>query len=217
MSDTDAGLRMQRVSSLPKGFVYLESVAPGVVLEMRYCSKNNFIGDVVDGYEAPRCIMTREAAEAIRNVQEELNRFSMSLKIFDAYRPQGAVDHFVRWSKDLSDVRMKNAYYPGVAKENIFKEGYIWTKSGHSRGSTVDLTIVVLPEGKELDMGSGFDFFGEASYTRRRNITPEQKVRRLLLKSIMEKYGFVNYDREWWHYTLRNEPFPDTYFNFPVK
>ena len=217
MSGGETGFQAQSATALPQGFVYLNTVTPGIVLEMRYCSRNNFIGDVIDGYEAPKCIITRQAAEALRNVQEELNRFSMSLKIYDAYRPQRAVDHFVRWSKDLSDVRMKNIYYPGVGKENIFKEGYIWTKSGHSRGSTVDLTIVVLPEGKELDMGSGFDFFGDVSHTKRRNITPEQKVHRLLLKSIMEKYGFVNYDREWWHYTLKDEPFPDTYFDFPVK
>lgn len=217
ISGSGAGQQVQRWSSLQDGFVYLDTVAPGVALDMRYCSKNNFMGLVVDGYEAPKCIMTRETAEAVRNVQDELNRFSMSLKIFDAYRPQRSVDHFVRWSKDLPDARMKNAYYPDVAKENLFKEGYIWTKSGHSRGSTVDLTIVVLPEGKELDMGSGFDFFGDISHTKYRKITLQQKANRLLLKSIMEKYGFVNYDREWWHYTLKNEPFPDTYFNFPVK
>lgn len=204
-------------SNLRSGFVYVDQVVPGVVLDLRYASKNNFIGDVIDGYEAPKCILTRESAEALGKVQEELNVHSMSLKIYDAYRPQRAVDHFVRWSMDLSDQRMKKEYYPNVDKDIIFRSGYIWSKSNHSKGSTVDLTIVFLPEKRELDMGSNFDFFGVKSSTAFDNIKPEQRANRLLLKSIMEKHGFVNYEREWWHYTLKNEPFPHTYFNFPVK
>ncbi len=204
-------------TGLPKGFVYADTVVPGIILDMRYATKENFIGDPIDGYEAPKCIMTQQAAEALRNVQEELNKFSMSVKIFDAYRPQRAVDHFVRWSQDLSDDRKKNEYYPDISKELVFKGGFVWSKSNHSKGSTVDLTIVLLPSRTELDMGSHFDYFGAESWTENPTLNPVQKVNRLLLKSIMEKYGFVNYEKEWWHYTLRNEPFPDTYFNFPVR
>lgn len=186
-------------------------------MEMRYASKNNFTGRVVDGYESPKCILTRQAAEALKSVQEELNRYSMSLKIYDAYRPQGAVDDFVRWWKDSSDTGMKNEYYPDVPKEQLFREGYISLKSAHSRGSTVDITIVMLPQKQELSMGGNFDLFGKISNTEFKNIKPFQKVNRLLLKSLMEKHGFVNYPMEWWHYTLKNEPFPDTYFIFPVR
>ena len=204
-------------ADLPQGFVYLDKVVPNIVLDMRYASKNNFTGRVIDGYAAPKCILTRQAAEALKNVQEELNRYSMSLKIYDAYRPQRSVDDFVRWWKDAGDIKMKNEYYPDESKDQLFKKGYISLKSTHTRGSTVDLTIVTLPQKQELSMGSNFDLFGELSNTEHKNITHFHKVNRLLLKLIMEKHGFVNYDLEWWHYTLKNEPFPDTYFNFPVK
>jgi D-alanyl-D-alanine dipeptidase len=204
-------------STVPEGFVYVDKVIPDIIVEMRYASQNNFTGRVVDGYEAPKCILTKQAADALKNVQEELTRYSMSLKIYDAYRPQRAVDDFVKWWKDASDIRTKNEYYPDIPRELLFKEGYISIKSTHTRGSTVDLTIVMLPQKQELSMGSNFDLFGEQSNTEFKNIKPFQKVNRLLLKSIMEKHGFVNYKLEWWHYTLKNEPFPDTYFNFPVR
>ena len=204
-------------ANLPEGFVYLDKIIPDIVLEMRYASKNNFTGRVIAGYEAPKCILTRRAAEALKSVQEELNRYSMSLKIFDAYRPQRSVDDFVKWWKDSSDIRMKSEYYPDVPKEQLFKEGYISLKSPHTRGSTVDLTVVTLPEKQELSMGGNFDLFGKISNAEFKDIKPLQKANRLLLKLIMEKHGFVNYDLEWWHYTLKNEPFPATYFNFPVK
>lgn len=203
--------------NLPQGFVYLDKVVPNIVLEMRYASKNNFTGRVVDGYAAPKCILTSQAAAALKNVQDELNRYSMSLKIYDAYRPQRAVDDFVKWWKDPADIRMKNEYYPDIPREMLFKEGYISLKSTHTRGSTVDLTIVTVPDKQELDMGGRFDLFSKNSNTEFKNIKPFQKANRLLLKTIMEKHGFVNYDLEWWHYTLKNEPFPDTYFNFPVR
>ncbi|MFA6567387.1 MAG: M15 family metallopeptidase [Victivallales bacterium] len=214
---SDRGSVSGYVKEAPDGFVYLDKVIPGIVLEMRYASGNNFTGRAVDGYEAPKCILTKQAAEALKNVQEELNRYSMSLKIFDAYRPQRAVDDFVRWFKDLSDIRMKSKYYPDIPKEQLFRMGYISLKSAHSRGSTVDLTVVMLPQKQELSMGGGFDLFGELSNTECKNIKPFQKVNRLLLKSVMEKHGFVNYKMEWWHYTFKGEPFPDTYFNFPVR
>ncbi len=204
-------------ADLPQGFVYLDKVIPNIVLEMRYASKNNFTGRVIDGYAAPKCILTKQAAEALKNVQEELNRYSMSLKIYDAYRPQRSVDDFIRWWKDTGDIRMKNEYYPDESKDQLFRKGYISLKSPHTRGSTVDLTIVILPQKQELSMGSNFDLFGEMSNTEYKNINPFQKVNRLFLKLVMEKHGFLNYDLEWWHYTLKNEPFPDTYFNFPVK
>ena len=214
---SDRGSVSGYVKEAPDGFVYLDKVIPGIVLEMRYASGNNFTGRAVDGYEAPKCILTKQAAEALKNVQEELNRYSMSLKIFDAYRPQRAVDDFVRWFKDLSDIRMKSKYYPDIPKEQLFRMGYISLKSAHSRGSAVDLTVVMLPRKQELSMGGGFDLFGELSNTECKNIKPFQKVNRLLLKSVMEKHGFVNYKMEWWHYTFKGEPFPDTYFNFPVR
>ncbi len=217
VADRAGEVRSREGLALPLGFAYVDAVAPGVIIDMRYASNNNFIGDVIDGYEAPKCILTREAASALRNVQDELARYSMSLKIFDAYRPQRAVDHFVRWSKDLSDVRMKKEYYPEIDKDLVFKGGFVWTKSNHSKGSTVDLTIIYMPSRKELDMGSHFDFFGSVSWTECSRISQVQKANRLLLKSVMEKHGFVNYEKEWWHYTLKNEPYPDTYFNFPVR
>ena len=205
------------VKDAPSEFVYLDKAIPGIVVEMRYASKNNFTGRVVDGYEAPKCILTKQAACALKNVQDELNRYSMSLKIFDAYRPQRSVDDFVRWFKDTADIKTKSEYYPDIPKEQLFRMGYISLKSTHSRGSTVDLTIIMLPQKQELSMGSSFDLFGELSNTEFKNIRPFQKVNRLLLKTIMEKHGFVNYKMEWWHYTFKDEPFPDTYFNFPVR
>jgi D-alanyl-D-alanine dipeptidase len=205
------------VKDAPSEFVYLDKVIPDIVVEMRYASKNNFTGRVVDGYEAPKCILTKQAACALKNIQDELNRYSMSLKIFDAYRPQRSVDDFARWFKDTADIKTKSEYYPEIPKEQLFRMGYISLKSTHSRGSTVDLTIVMLPQKQELSMGSNFDLFGELSNTEFKNIRPFQKVNRLLLKTIMEKHGFVNYKLEWWHYTFKDEPFPDTYFNFPVR
>jgi D-alanyl-D-alanine dipeptidase len=206
--------------ALPEGFVYVTSVVLTVNVDLRYYSYNNFVGQRVDGYDSPKCILTAEAAEALKGVQNELKEFGLGLKIFDAYRPQQAVDHFVRWAGDLGDTLMKQQYYPKVDKKDLFKEGYIASKSGHSRGSTVDLTIVSIDKEhpyQELDMGSGWDFFGEQSWPDYPDITPSQRANRMLLKLVMEKYGFKPYDKEWWHFTLKNEPFPDTYFNFPIK
>ena len=204
---------------LPDGFVDLSEFVPGAVIELRYYSNDNFVGERVDGYEAPRCICTREVAEALRRVQAELERFGLGIKVFDAYRPQRAVDHFVRWARDLEDTRMKSRYYPDVDKRNLFSRGYIAERSSHTRGSAVDLTIVardVHGVVRELDMGSGFDFFGPASWPESPAMTPAQRAHRMLLREVMSRNGFEPYDKEWWHFMLRDEPFPKTYFDFPV-
>ncbi|HQE05390.1 MAG: M15 family metallopeptidase [Tepidanaerobacteraceae bacterium] len=203
--------------NLPDGFVYVTDVIPTAQLEIRYFSEDNFVGAVIDGYEAPKAILTVEAAEALKKAADILEEQGYYIKIFDAYRPQRAVDHFVRWSKDLDDTKMKEKYYPDLDKSVLFELGYIAEKSGHSRGSTVDLTLVEISSGKELDMGSGFDFFGDISNHGTHLITPEQEKNRNILRDAMVEAGFKVYPEEWWHYTLENEPYPDTYFDFPVK
>lgn len=227
-------------NKVPEGFVEIKEVVPDIILDLRYTGNHNFLGVPVDGYTAKKCYMTKEAAEALSKVQEELRNFSLSLKIYDAYRPQRAVDHFVRWAKDLDDTLTKREFYPTIDKSGLFEDGYIAEKSGHSRGSTVDLTIVPIPlpyqpdfdnndqcecfesadkrfKDNSLDMGTGFDCFHPLSHTENINLTPQQRANRLLLKSLMDKYGFKNLAEEWWHYTLLNEPFPNTYFDFEVE
>ncbi|WP_405567661.1 M15 family metallopeptidase [Polaribacter sp. Asnod6-C07] len=202
---------------LPKGFVYLADVDASIQKELRYLSNNNFIGKPIDGYINNCVIVSKETAEALKKVQTILNKKGLSLKIFDAYRPQQAVDHFVRWAKVLNDTLMKQQYYPKVPKSQLFNLGYIASKSGHTRGSTTDLTIVDKKTGEELDMGSPFDFFGIESHPFYTNITKKQKENRMLLRKVMLANGFKPYDHEWWHFTLKNEPFPKTYFNFPIQ
>ncbi len=201
----------------PEGFVYVGEAAPGVVVDARYFGENNFVGARIDGYLAPRAILSEPAARALRAANESLAAQGLGLKVFDAYRPQQAVDHFVRWAADLSDKKTKAEYYPRVPKNELFARGYIAEKSGHTRGGTVDLTIVRLSGGGELDMGSPFDFFGEESAVDYPNITPEQRRNRGLLQKTMRAHGFKPYPQEWWHFTLRNEPHPNTYFNFPIR
>ena len=227
--------------NIPEGFVDIEKVIPSVQMEIRYYVPHNFVGERVDGYLTPKCYLTMEAATALANVQKDLEEFSLSLKIYDCYRPQRAVDHFVRWAKDINDIKTKKEFYPNVDKRNLFSDGYIDSKSSHSRGSTVDLTIVAFPSLKQqnyipgqklyecylpaekrfrdnsIDMGTGFDCFHKLSNTGNKSIGRQQKNNRLLLKSLMEKHGFKNYDLEWWHYTLKNEPYPNLYFDFPVE
>lgn len=203
--------------SLPDGFVYLTDIAPEIVLEMRYYSAFNFVGERIDGYHLPVCIMTEEAAFALKAANDELMAQGYVIKIFDAYRPQDAVDHFIRWAGDLTDIKMKEFFYPAENKANLFSSGYIARKSGHSRGSTVDLTIINMKTGAELDMGAPFDFFGAVSSHGTNLITLGQTANRLILKNAMENAGFAAYSKEWWHYMLNGEPFPDTYFNFGVK
>jgi zinc D-Ala-D-Ala dipeptidase len=210
----------ETVTALPKGFVYLKDVAPEIVCDLRYLGANNFLGRPVDGYQKPRCILTRESAEALKRVQADLKRLKLGLKIFDAYRPQRGVNHFVRWAKDLSETKMKARFYPDTAKKDLFRKGFIASRSGHSRGSTVDLTVVAfntLNQPVELDMGTEFDFFGPKSQLKTPDITPVQRANRMLLNRLMQKHGFKPYAREWWHFTLIAEPYPETYFDFPVK
>ncbi|QTD38230.1 M15 family metallopeptidase [Polaribacter batillariae] len=201
---------------LPKGFTYLSSVDSTIQSELRYLSNNNFIGKPIDGYKSNCVIVSFETANALKIIQQKLLKKGLSLKIFDAYRPQQAVNYFVRWAKVLNDTLMKKEYYPEVPKSQLFKRGYIASKSGHTRGSTVDLTIVNLKTGKALDMGSPYDFFGPQSHPFYKHITKKQKENRLMLRKIMMEHHFKPYNNEWWHFTLRNEPFPKTYFNFPI-
>ncbi|MBT2504914.1 M15 family metallopeptidase [Streptomyces sp. ISL-98] len=224
----------------PKGFVSLRSVDPTIIEEMRYTTPHNFVGVPVDGYRQPVCILTRPAAKALHRAQTKLLSRGYSLKVYDCYRPQRAVDHFVRWAKDLDDEAMKAEFYPHVDKSRLFADGYIAEKSGHSRGSTVDLTIVKLPAkdtrpyvpGEQLapcyapkadrfpdnsvDMGTGYDCFDTLSHTDDPRIQGVQRANRQLLKGLLGELGFVNLAEEWWHFTYKPEPFPDTYFDFPV-
>jgi D-alanyl-D-alanine dipeptidase len=227
--------------NLPEGFVDVREMIPSVQLDIRYAGDHNFLGIKVDGYLAPKCILTREAAAALAKVQNELARSSLSIKIYDCYRPQRAVEHFVRWAKDISDEKTKKEFYPTIEKKDLFRDGYIDSRSGHSRGSTVDLTIVPVPVPEQekyvpgqalyacylpaesrfrdnsLNMGTGFDCFHDLSHTENKEVPVSQMRNRLLLKSVMEKYGFRNYEKEWWHFTLKNEPFQDQYFDFVIE
>ncbi len=191
-------------------FTNVNQAVPSITFEMRYSGSDNFLGRPVEGYEAPLCYLSNEAASALQKVQQSLQKEKLTLVVFDCYRPQRAVDHFVRWAKDLNDTKMKNRYYPDVAKNDLFKEGYIAAKSGHSRGSTVDLGIV------GLDMGTPFDFFDPRSHTQSNTVTPQQHENRMRLKEVMEANGFQNYAEEWWHYSLKEEPFKKTYFDFAI-
>ncbi len=198
-------------------FVNVQELTPTIALDIRYYSSDNFVGARVDGYTKPVALISKHAGEALAKVQAELANEGLGLKVFDAYRPQKAVNHFTRWARDPADTLTKQKYYPGVNKRDVFKLGYVASRSGHSRGSTVDLTIINLKTGEELDMGSGWDFFGEISGHAYGQLSAAQKANRLKLKMVMEKYDFRAYSKEWWHYTLRNEPFPDRYFDFDVE
>ncbi len=198
-------------------FVLLSDYVPSIVQEIRYFSTYNFIGDRIDGYEQPVAIITKEAARALKAVSNEMNVKGYRLKIFDAYRPATAVKHFVLWGIEDLDQRMKPFFYPDLEKTELFELGYIASKSSHSRGSTVDLTLLDMETGKEVDMGSPFDFFNEVSHPDYKGVTDEQYDNRMLLQSVMVKHGFVTIDCEWWHFTLADEPYPDTYFEFPVN
>lgn len=201
----------------PSGFVLLADHVPHVVQEIRYYSTYNFIGERIDGYEEPCALLTREAARALKAVSTEMLVQGYRLKIFDAYRPACAVRSFVLWGIEDRDTRMKEYFYPDLEKDEIFLNGYISKRSSHSRGSTVDLTLLDMKSGKELDMGSPFDLFGEVSHPDYRGITDEQFENRMLLRNAMIRNGFEPIDSEWWHFTLADEPYPDTYFEFPVS
>jgi D-alanyl-D-alanine dipeptidase len=195
--------------------VRLSTIDPSIAQDPRYAGSDNFMGRPIRGYLAPEVMMTREAAEALATAQKSAKARGLSLLVLDGYRPQRAVDHFVEWGTDLADTLNKAAYYPNVPKAELFERGYIAERSGHSRGSTVDLTLT--RDGSPLDMGTPFDFFDELSHTENPAITPEAMANRMLLRDIMAAAGFRNYVNEWWHYTLVNEPYPDTYFDIPVE
>jgi len=201
-------------AQIPKGFTYLADVSPSIQIDLRYAGNNNFVGSTIDGYTTTNLILTRPAAKQLHRVQKDLNKLGLGLKVFDGYRPQRAVNHFKRWAKDLNDTLQKRAYYPREQKRDLFKHGYIASRSGHSRGSTVDLTLVYLSTGEEVDMGFPFDFFGKESGAYYLNISLQQRKNRALLRAIMLKHSFRSYAKEWWHFTLKNEPFPKTYFDF---
>jgi len=213
----ESGQETAKKHKLPKGFVYLDEVIPTVHIELRYYTEYNFVGQRIDGYKAPVAILSEDAAAALKAVHEELGEAGYALKIFDAYRPKKAVQQFMTWAKDAEDTKMKDIFYPKVDKTKVFKLGYVASRSGHSRGSTVDLTIVEQDSGEEIDMGSPYDFFGEISSHGTKQITASQTANRNLLKHAMEKYGFKAYSKEWWHYTLKKEPFPNSYYDFDVE
>jgi len=204
-------------ASLPPGFVDASAVVDGLVVDMRYFGSDNFVGERIDGYERPRCVLSAPAANALAAVQRGLAARGLGLKVFDCYRPQRAVANFVRWAQRIDDVKRKREFYPHVDKRDLFKEGYISQRSGHSRGSTVDLTLVRRSDGRELDMGSPFDFFSPKSWSSDASVSGEAHANRALLAAAMTHGGFRPYKKEWWHFTLAGEPFPDTYFDFPIR
>ena len=227
--------------NLPDNFVYLEDIDPSIIQEMRYAQNHNFVGKPLKGYLKASCILTKPTAEALKKVQTELKGYGYSLKVYDCYRPQMAVDEFIEWSKNPKDQLMKKEFYPKVNKKNVFKLGYVADKSGHTRGSTVDLTIVKKSELKQaeyhpgqkltacyasyeqrfhdnsIDMGTGFDCFDKRAHLKTNKITDFAQKNRHLLQHLMVRNGFKPYPYEWWHFTLMDEPYPNTYFNFPVE
>lgn len=230
-----------RPPTAPADIVDLADVAPDILHDIRYRTKHNFVGQRIDGYREARCLLTRDAARQLAAVQKDVVAQGYTLKVYDCFRPQRAVDHFVRWAERLDDQTMKREFYPRVDKSTLFDDGYIAERSGHSRASTVDLTLVELPakpqrrwtprqglrpcyspqgvrfRDNSIDMGTGYDCFDTLSHTDDPRTTPEQRANRQRLVSAMARGGFVNYEKEWWHYTLRDEPYPDTYFDFPVS
>ncbi len=206
-----------RNPELPHGFVDVTDYVPDAVIAIAYYSSNNFIGQRVDGYRANTAILTHEAALALKSASDSLRDLGYLIKVYDAYRPQTAVDHFVRWAKDIEDVKMKQEYYPDVDKKELFSSGYIAGRSSHSRGSTVDLTLIDVGTMEELDMGSRFDFFGDVSNWNTDKITKIQQTNRMILKTAMLANGFKAYEMEWWHYTLIDESNINEYFDFDVK
>ena len=231
----------QRADEIPSDIIDAQSVVEDLVLDVRYATTHNFVGRVIPGYRAAKCLLTRRAAEALEGVQRELQEFALALKVYDCYRPQSAVDAFVDWADDLDDQTMKAEFYPNVDKQNLFRDGYIAARSGHSRASTVDLTIVprraqpaavydsAVPPGScendqsarfpdaSLDMGTGYDCFSVRSHTIFPGLSPQQRAHRLLLERLMKSHGFRGLAEEWWHFTLVDEPYPETYFDFPVE
>ena len=209
-------IQMRDITKDSSGFVVLSDYVPSIVQEIRYYSTYNFIGERIDAYEEPVAFLTRAAARALKSAANELIVKGYRLKVFDAYRPETAVKHFVLWGIEDQDIRMKPYFYPDLEKQELFSGGYIAKQSSHSRGSAIDLTLLDMQTGKELDMGSPFDFFGEVSHPDYKGITDEQFENRMLLQQTMVRNGFLPMNVEWWHFMLADEPYPDVYFDFPV-
>ena len=204
--------------AMPAEFIDAATVVDGLVVDMRYFGADNFVGTRIDGYEAPRCLLTRRAALALTAAQRDLARRGLGLKVLDCYRPTRAVAHFARWARDLADVARKVDYYPDVDKRGLFRLGYIAERSGHSRGSTVDITLVRRAGSEsDPDMGTPFDFFSPRSWPGDISVGKTARGNRALLAAALARTGFQAYNKEWWHFTLRNEPFPASYFDFPVR
>ena len=212
-------VRSSRIEADPSGFVVLAEFIPHVIQEIRYYTTYNFIGDRIDGYEEPCALLTAEAARALRSAASELIVQGYRLKIFDAYRPACAVRHFALWGLEDQDIRMKQYFYPDLEKQELFSKGYIATRSSHSRGSALDLTLFDMKTGREADMGGPFDFFGEISHPDYRGpgLTDEQYDNRMILRRAMVRCGFEPYECEWWNFRLADEPYPETYFEFPIS
>lgn len=227
-------------NSLPPNFVYLKDIDPSIVQDIRYASDHNIVGEPLKGYNAAECILTLQAAQKLTAIQKELKKSSLSLKVYDCYRPQMTVDEFKKWSLSSQQI-MSDEFFPREPKDTFFAKGYIAEKSGHTRGSTVDITLVPIPTPKQahyqrgeklitcfadyqtryhdnsIDMGTGYDCLDELSHPTNRNISATAYNNRMLLRDIMFKYGFKGIPTEWWHFTLSDEPYPDTYFNFPIQ
>ncbi len=204
-----------RTAKIPQGFVYIADVIPDPVFDIRYATSYNFVGTPIDGYHAPKPVLTREAAAALAQAAKDLRKQGYRILVYDAYRPQKAVTHFVRWINDPEAAGVK-AFFPNLTKGDLLKGRYIDARSGHSRGSVIDLTLARM-DGTPVDMGGTFDLFDEVSHPNATQITPEQRRNRLILKEAMEKAGFVQLDTEWWHFRLKDEPYPDTYYDFDVE
>jgi D-alanyl-D-alanine dipeptidase len=206
-----------RIERRPDTFIDAASVAPGLLVEARYATAHNFVGMPIEGYDRPICYLTKPAAAALALVVKDLETKELTLKTYDCYRPERAVAHFVRWARNFGDLKMKAEFYPHVDKSTLFRDGYIAARSGHSRGSTVDLTLARRADGEPLDMGTPFDFFSPRSWPSDHHVSAEAQANRALLAQAMARRGFRPYDKEWWHFTLRHEPYPETYFDFPVR
>jgi D-alanyl-D-alanine dipeptidase len=204
-------------ASLPEGFSYAKDYIPDLEIDLRYATKNNFVGQKIEGYRAKKAILSTKMLQALYAAQKEFGRMGLGLKLFDGYRPQRAVNHFMRWAKHPADTLKKAQFYPNISKSDLFKKHYISTRSGHSRGSSVDLTLIDFNSCKELDMGSPYDFFGAISNLDYQDLNQKQRANRKLLQRVMIKHGFRAYAKEWWHFTLNNEPFPNTYFDFIIE
>jgi D-alanyl-D-alanine dipeptidase len=217
LSLSPAAFAQRKADQRPDTFVDAASVARGLVVEARYAGSHNFVGQPIDGYDKPLCYLTKPAAAALAQVVADLEPRGLTIKVFDCYRPERAVAHFVRWARNLGDVAQKAEFYPQVDKSTLFRDGYIAARSGHSRGSTADLTLARRSDGQELDMGTPFDFFSPRSWPSDRSVSAAARANRALLAQAMRKRGFRPHDKEWWHFTLRHEPYPETYFDFPVR